>query len=58
MYLHKGDSQHGPNILVTDTIQNLHLNINPAKVKHAILFGPVRIMYLCMYVCMYVFVYL
>ena len=36
-----------------DTIQNLHLNINPAKVKHAIIFGSVRIMYVSMYVCMY-----
>ena len=29
------------------TIQNLHININPAKVKHAIIFGSVRIMYVC-----------
>ncbi len=34
-----------------DTIQNLHLNINPAKVKHAVIFRMVRIIY--MYVCMY-----
>ncbi len=35
------------------TIQNLHLNINPAKVKHATIFGSVRIMYVkCMYVRM------
>ena len=26
-----------------DTIQNLHLNINPAKVKHAIIYGAVGI---------------
>jgi hypothetical protein len=43
-YLHKLDM---------DTIQNLHLNINPAKVKHAIIFGSVRIMNVCMYVFIY-----
>jgi hypothetical protein len=35
------------------TIQNLHININPVKVKHAVIFGSVRIMYVSMYVCMY-----
>ena len=30
------------------TIQNLYININPAKVKHATIFGSVRIIYVCM----------
>jgi hypothetical protein len=58
VYIHKGDSEHGPKLCLHpvghDTIQNRHLNINPAKVKHAVICGSVRIMNVCMYACMYV----
>ena len=45
--IHNMDQSYVSIKLDMDTIQNLHLNINPAKVKHAIIFGSV-----CMYVCM------
>ena len=51
--IHNTDQSYVSIKLDMDTIQNLHLNINPAKVKHAIIFGSVRIMYVSMYVCMY-----
>ncbi len=47
--IHNTDQSYVSIKLDMDTIQNLLLNINPAKVKHAIIFGSVRIMYeVCM----------
>jgi len=54
--IHNTDQSYVSIKLDMDTIQNLHLNINPAKVKHAIIFGSVRIMYVSMYVCMYKYI--
>ncbi len=49
--IHNTDQSYVSIKLDMDTIQNLHLNINPAKIKHAIIFGSVRIISVCMYVC-------
>ena len=49
--IHNTDQSYVSIKLDMDTIQNLHLNNNPAKVKHAIIFGSVRVIYVCMYVC-------
>jgi hypothetical protein len=46
--IHNTDQSYVSIKLDMDTIQNLHLNTNPAKVKHAVIFGSVRIMYVCM----------